>query len=336
MRAPRVSAIGVAVLAAVLAAVWLLPAARPAAQSSPAAPPPTAQGPVRPLPVRAAPRAFDGAAARPHLPPLRPLDADRPAPRPLRCLGPVAQPEVADGALALARAQDLERILRDSEGRERLAARLDCIDAWRALGRRADAADGAAAEAAMRAARHLAVLECVAEARAELEFVAANGGPGRAHLARLELGHLERRAGRHGPALVAYEAVERDALAPTDKRDAAALWRGRVHAERGQRDDAARLWGALLEHARDPVTRVRAGDWLALDALARGDGAEAAGWIARTRERAFEVSLERTPEGARVRRALARMRSLVELALAAEDGQVGRDVLFGESGEDDP
>ena len=239
----------------------------------------------------------------------------------------IGAPRPVTAAVLAQRAAGLEARSRADGGRARLYARLDAIDAWRDLRCRFPRAPEAAS-GALRAGRMLGALEFADEAREAFAHAALHLPRPEVHVAELERGHLERRVGRHVAALDAYARVERDPFAPRSARDTAGLWSGRVFAARGSLEDAVRVWGALLNTAADPVDRIRAGDWLALGAIARADFGAAAQWIVRTREVSAEVALERTPEGVRVRRALARMRSIVELGLAREDGPPTPDTLF--------
>ncbi len=249
-----------------------------------------------------------------------------------------APQRAADAESQVALARDLERAMRGAVGRERLALRLAAIEAWRALPRWHGPERSLAVDGARRAGRLLSGLGFFDEARDEFAYAAAAGAGETSLAATLELAHLERRGGRPAAALGHYLRLVREERVSPALRDEATLWAGRAHQDLGERAQARRLWRELAERAQDPVTRVRAHDWLALDHLAAGDDAGAAGWLMRCRETLFAASLERTPEGTRVRRALARMRASVELALAIEDrsfewqpaGEVAPDGLLTE------
>lgn len=216
---------------------------------------------------------------------------------------------------------------------ERPEARRRAADAYRAV--RALGAGAAprarelAAQAAFRAGELLRAGGWTAEAALELCAARALGdGTPVAARASLELGHVHRREGRAEDALDAYARALFDAGAPARWRDEAAYWSGRVQAELGRASEARRLWRRCADGARDPVCRVRAWDRLVLERVAAGDLEGAAGLLARAREELAPAARERTRHGARVGRALERMRGVPALADAVRrrfEARAGRE-----------
>jgi hypothetical protein len=223
-------------------------------------------------------------------------------------------PRLAGPRAQLDHARRLKSALRGCEGAEREAARAAAIEAYRAVRRHFPADDRAVCEASFRAGELLRAGGDGEEAALEFRIAAARGGSTRlAARARLELGHVQRRAGRSAAALEQYESVWTDARAPRAQRDRAALWVGRVHAAVGRIQDAERVWKRLADAAGDPLERIRAWDELALAACARGDLEGAAGLLEACRRALAPFAHEETRLGERVRNALVAMRSVAEL-----------------------
>ncbi len=164
--------------------------------------------------------------------------------------------------------------------------------------------------------------------RAAAQWGAPGGFGGRAWL---ELGHVHRRARRFEEALDAYARLVHEREAPATRRDEARLWAGRLHALRGETDTARRLWRACAEGAEDPVQRVRAWDELVNAWVESGDLEAAAGCLATAYARLGPLADELTEHGARVDRALGRMRCTARLAQAVRERRASR-VASGSAG----
>ncbi|MBL8862483.1 MAG: hypothetical protein JNK02_10790 [Planctomycetes bacterium] len=257
------------------------------------------------LQAHARERATDGADPR--------IEVERAA-RPER----VERVERRESARAqLEQADLLRRALRSAPEAGRAAARLRVAEAYRAVREHFPGDAAACAEAAFRRAELLRQAAELETARAEYAIARERGAgtPWRVRAA-LELGHLERRAGRRPQALGAYEAVIADAAASPGQRDEAALASARVLAELGRSADAIRVWSRVADHGDDPLDRIRAHDAWAGELLERGDLEGSAGVLARCREALADAAQEESRLGERVRAALASMRTIEELARA--------------------
>jgi len=220
-----------------------------------------------------------------------------------------------DAEAALDRARALKSAMRGLDGAALSRARRKAVAAYRRV-RKSHPGTVEAAEAAFRAGE---LLRAAGESRgAKREFEAAAGGADVVFRARavVELGHLERRAGRLESALEYFEEVALDSAAPTHTRDDAGLHCARVLLERGRLADARR-WGAhVANSARNPLQRVRAHDVIACAWVAAGDLEAAAGALEECRAALQNLALEETDLGRRVRTALEE-RAAVELLRAA-------------------
>ncbi len=184
-----------------------------------------------------------------------------------------------------------------------------------------DAAERArAAEAAFRSGELAAWIGQV-ELALEAYAAAARHGTiaGYGSRARLERAHVLRRAGRADEALDAYASLALDERTPPGRRDPARTWAGRLEAARGDLAAARRLWRACAEGTGDPVHRTRAWDELVLAWVEAGDLEAAAGCLAQAYARLAPLADECTGHGARVERALQRMRCVARLAEAVRE-----------------
>ncbi len=170
------------------------------------------------------------------------------------------------------------------------------------------------AEAAFRAGMLL-----VATDRSELglaEFghaIALGDGTEFVARARLEIGHVHRRAERYTAALDAYLALAFSGASPRDCCDDAWLFAGDVWNASGEATNAVRAWRNVAHGARDPCARVAAFDRLAKKQLAIDDLDGAAELLNECIRSVGEAALERTEQGDRARRALANMHVVDEL-----------------------
>lgn len=196
---------------------------------------------------------------------------------------------------------------------------LRAVDAYRAVRRYHPRASATVAEAAFRAGELLAAIGRRAEALDELGIAARRGAgtPFRAR-ARLEAGHLHRRAGELDDALGAYLEVAGDARAAPGHRDDAWYWAGRAWKARGRVRDARRAWRNVAERGVDPVDRLRSFDEIGTSWLEADDLEAAAGVLHECLRALSPIALEETRTGRRVRLALARMNLVEELPKAIE------------------
>lgn len=229
---------------------------------------------------------------------------------PVRDTEDAVVPRQATAEAQLQFAAAARRAMRGTDGAARETARATAVRAYRAVREFYGDRAPACAEAAFRAGELLRAADDTAGASAEFEIARARGEgtPFRAR-AGLEIGHLQRRALKLTEALAAYEGVSADTAAAQAQRDDAWLWMGRVYADLGRAEEAARAWERVATSAQDPLDRVRAFDFLALARLAAGDADGAATVLARCRDALSDVAQEETQTGERVRNALQRMRA---------------------------
>jgi len=228
--------------------------------------------------------------------------------------GQVGVPRLATSQLQFEHAARLKQGAREKAGREREERRELAVAAYRAVRVYFPEDCSRGAEAAFRAGE---LLRAAGQSQRALEEFRSAHALGRSTAFRtraaLEIGHVLRRSGEAQPALDAYLALALDADAEPRAREEATLWAGRVHAERGDADEARRLWQRLAEAAEDPVHRVEAFDELALQLADVEDLEGAAGVLERARAALSDVALEDTAQGERVRGALEGMRSIAHL-----------------------
>ena len=226
-------------------------------------------------------------------------------------------PRMATPEAQLGHARRLKRELGAKTGDERLFWRKLAVEAYQAVRVFHPEARTVAAEAAFRAGEILRSAEQDGPAAAEFRWCAqhARGTDFRAR-ARLELGHLERRAERWREALELYVDVAADPEAAPARREDAWLWAGGAWSALGRAEDARTAWRRVAEQGSDDLLRVRAFDELGLSWLAAGDVEAAAGELARALELLSPRALEETESGERMRDALLRMRIVEELPRA--------------------
>lgn len=236
-------------------------------------------------------------------------------------------PRMATPEAQLGHARRLKRELGAKSGEERLFWRKLAVEAYQAVRVFHPEARTVAAEAAFRAGEILRSAEQDGPAAAEFRWCAqhARGTDFRAR-ARLELGHLERRAERWREALELYVDVAADPEAAPARREDAWLWAGGAWSALGRTEDARTAWRRVAEQGSDDLLRVRAFDELGLSWLAAGDVEGAAGELARALEALSPRALEETESGERVRDALLRMRIVEELPRAIAARRASDDV----------
>lgn len=194
------------------------------------------------------------------------------------------------------------RVPPDDDQRRRVAARhLESARTTRAPERRA--------QAFFRAGEQLRAAGEAASAARAFRGAAATGRIPWACRALLELAHLERRAGRFGPALEAYESLIEHSDVSATLRDVARSWSARTLEAMGRLAQAERLWKNLAQLAQRPLQRVRAYDRLASLCLARGDLEAAREVLEQCDASLAALAAQHTPQGDTLRAALARMSS---------------------------
>lgn len=214
----------------------------------------------------------------------------------------------------LAYAKRAKQALAGTRGRERMQRRWEAAAAYAAVRVHHAEEPCLGAEGAFRAGELLRGGGDLHEALREFRAARSRCPQGPFHARSvLEIGHVERRLGRDGEALDAYQELYTDARVAPAVRDRAMSWAGRVHDEAGRFDAARRLWERVARTAEDPVERVRAYDLLALALIERGDLEGAAGVLESCRGALRDVASEETQSGARVRGALTQMRAVESL-----------------------
>ena len=233
---------------------------------------------------------------------------------------PTEPPRLASVELQVAHAHAKRRELWGTTGDERRSRRRAAIAAYRAIPRWFPEDVRAASLGWFRAGELARGGGELAEALDDFERAAAVDPRGELGLrARLESAHTLRRLTRTDEALTTYERVRADRRSPPELRDDATYWVGRLAHAEGRVDDALRLWRALAEGAHDPFDRVRAWDEIAVHFVAAGELGRAAQELQTCRESVASIAREETVRGARMRRALERMRGVAVLRRAVAE-----------------
>jgi hypothetical protein len=235
---------------------------------------------------------------------------------------------------ALARAAALRAALRETPAAQLESARRQAIEAYRELRRDHPTARELCAEAGYWAGELWRASGNLAEARREW-LIAADQPAGIRFRdrARMELAHLDRRAGSPDAALRRYSEIDSDPEARPALREEALHWIGALELARGRPADARRAWQRLAERAEDPVSRVRAFDRIAQAGLDQDDLEAAAGVIDQCRQALSDLAQEETRTGERVRHALATMRALELLPALIEQRRASREAPKRRAGQ---
>lgn len=146
------------------------------------------------------------------------------------------------------------------------------------------------------------------------------GTPFRAR-ARLEIAHLQRRAGDARAALEEYLGVAGDPSAEQQHRDEAWLWAGRTWQAEGRIDDARRAWKGVAEGEGHPLDRLQAFDELGLSWIDAGDLEQARASVAACLAALEPAAAEESELGCRTRSALHLMRTRALLERAGESDE---------------
>ena len=246
--------------------------------------------------------------------PLAALDLE---PKALIASVPDSVPSQATAAEQLVHALKKKRQLRGLQGAQRLAARREAVDAYRAVRRYFPGNRALGAEAAFRAGELLRSGHFDAEAAEEFEL-ARDLGQATVFAPRggLELAHLHRRHARLLDALAAYAAVTEMEDIDREYTDRARNWKGTVEARLGRHSEARRSWEQVARHGAGALERIDALDRWADSLVDAQDLEAAAGVLELCSSSLHAVADEETPFGLRVRKALGRMGSVSRLARA--------------------
>lgn len=226
-------------------------------------------------------------------------------------------PRMQDARSQLGHARRLKREMAEKTGEEVPFWRKLTVEAYQALRVFHPEEHALAAEAAFRAGEILRVAGETDGALEEFRWAEreGRGTPFRIR-ARLEIGHLHRRAGRWREALQAYLDAAAEAEAEPARREDAWLWAGSAWKELGRVEEARTAWKRVAGEGTDPLARIVAYDELCLLLLEDADLEGAAGMLDECVRALSPRALEETADGERVRRALLRMRAVEELRRA--------------------
>lgn len=226
-------------------------------------------------------------------------------------------PRMADAEAQLAHARRLKRAMHAQEGSGLVASRRLAIEAYRAVRVFHPGARTVCVEAAFRAGEVLRAGGDDPGALAEFRWAAAHGERSAfGARARLEIGHLHRRALHWREALAAYLDVAGDPAAGAARREDAWLWAGTAWQGLGLLDEARGAWRRVAEHGTDPLARITAFDELGLSYVEESELEGAAGVLDQCLHALSASALEETEQGERVRNALLRMRVVDALSRA--------------------
>ncbi|NOT30055.1 MAG: hypothetical protein HOP15_06355 [Planctomycetes bacterium] len=232
-------------------------------------------------------------------------------------------PRMAGPEAQLEHARHLKRQTSDKQGDELAFWRKLSVEAYQAVRVFHPGASAICVEAAFRAGEILRAGGDQAGAMEEFGWSIQHGqGSDFRTRARLEMGHLHRRAERWREALESYLDVAADTAALGARREDAWLWAGTAWRALGRVEDARLAWQRVAGQGTDPLARVQGFDELALLCLAESDLEGAAGVLDQCLRALSAHALEETETGERVRNALLRMRIVVELprAIALRNG----------------
>lgn len=226
-------------------------------------------------------------------------------------------PRMDSAGAQLGHARRLKRKMADKEGDELASWRRRAAEAYRAVRLFHPEARAACVEASFRAGEILRAAGDDPGALAEFRWVLEHDGESdfRAR-ARLEIGHLHRRAARWREALAAYLDAAADPRAGAARVEDAWSWAGTAWKALGRVEEARDAWRRVAERGTDADLRIRAYDELGLSYVETDELEGAAGVLDRCLCALSEKALEETEEGERVRNALLRMRLVDELPRA--------------------
>lgn len=225
-------------------------------------------------------------------------------------------PRMASAEAQLAHARSQKQRMNARPGGQLAAWRGRAVEAYRAVRVFHPDARALAVEAAFRAGEILRAAGDEPAALGEFGWAAEHGAGDFRVRARLEIGHLHRRALRFQEALAAYLDVGLDPAASAARREDAWLWAGTAWKRLGRVAEARSAWRRVAEHGTDPLARIIAFDELGLSYVEASELEGAAGVLDQCLGVLSASALEETEQGERVRSALLRMRVVEELARA--------------------
>lgn len=131
--------------------------------------------------------------------------------------------------------------------------------------------------------------------------------------ALLEIGHLHRRAKEFPQAISTYEKVVKEFPDQEDQRDSALLWVGRARLASKDNRGARTAWKEVLKKSSDPMDKLKAYDLIAGSYLSDEEVAKARETIEKCKVELSPLAEEDSSQGARLKKALERMRSVKKL-----------------------
>jgi tetratricopeptide (TPR) repeat protein len=226
-------------------------------------------------------------------------------------------PRMESAEAQLANARRLKRQMAEKQGEELVFWRKLAVEAYQAVRVFHPGERAAAVEGAFRAGELLRAAGDDTSALEEFRWAVEHGEESEFRVrARLESGHLHRRAERWRESLQAYLDAAADPHASAARREDAWLWVGSAWKALGRPEDARLAWRRVAEQGSDTLARVTAFDELALLYLEEAELEGAAGVLDECLRALSTHALEETEEGERVRRAMLRMRIVDELPRA--------------------
>lgn len=226
-------------------------------------------------------------------------------------------PRMENAEAQLGHARRLKRQMATKEGEELDFWRKLAVEAYQAVRVFHPGARFLAVEGAFRAGEILRAAGADQDAHAEFRWALEHGAQTEFRArARLEIGHLHRRAERWREALQSYLDAAADADSSAARREDAWLWVGSAWKALERVEDARLAWRRVAEQGSDPLARITAFDELGLSYLEESELEGCAGVLDQCLRALSAHALEETEEGERVRRALLRMRIVDELPRA--------------------
>jgi tetratricopeptide (TPR) repeat protein len=223
----------------------------------------------------------------------------------------------SDARSELRKADELRRAIR-GKGEERRAAVEQAAAAYAAVLASFPDAKEEVAMAAFRIGELKRSLGKTDEAREAFSKVVSSGGSRRlAARAVLETAHIHRRAKEMGKALESYRKAAVEFADEAGNRDDALYWIGVLQEQNKEYAKSREAWQAVADRGVDPLDRVRAFDRIALSHMKEGNRADAHATVEQARTALHDIAADPSTRGARVKRALDRMRAV----RALEEGE---------------
>lgn len=233
-------------------------------------------------------------------------------------------PKQVDAKAQLKHAAAVKKGVRGLKGEERRAKLKDVAEAYSAVARYFPESAAEVAEAHFRVGEirrtigdregALVSFEKTLESKGNRKFSAR---------AALEIGHLHRRAKKLPESVVAYLRAAREFADQADPRDEGLLWAGKVKLSLKEADAARGFWKEVAEKGADPLDQIKAWDLIASSLLAEGKPAEAGAAVEQCQHALAQAASEPTNRGARVKKALERMKSVKKLDPGLADAENG-------------